>query len=80
MRIDEYREIAVHETADPEVLVAEYELSGIAPATGERSTAGFVVVLRVRAGRIVHWREYQDVLALSAAFGRPPESLAGVAG
>jgi ketosteroid isomerase-like protein len=30
-----------------------------------------VVVLRVRAGKIVHWREYQDKLAIAAALGEP---------
>jgi uncharacterized protein len=78
VRIDGYREIAVHETADPEVIVAEYELTGTAIATGRRATAGFVGVLRVRAGKIVLWREYQDVLALSAALGRRPEALDGL--
>jgi uncharacterized protein len=78
VRIDGYREIAVHETADPEVIVAEYELTGTAIDTGRRSTAGFVGVLRVRAGKIVLWREYQDVLALSAALGRRPEALDGL--
>jgi uncharacterized protein len=76
VRIDGYREMAVHETADPEVIVAEYELSGTRP--GGRATAGFIAVLGVRAGRIVLWREYQDVLAMSAALGRSPEALDGL--
>ncbi|HEY0454265.1 nuclear transport factor 2 family protein [Actinophytocola sp.] len=62
---------AVHETADPEVLVLEYELGGTVLTTGKQASAPFVVVLRVRAGKIVHWREYQDKLAIAAALGEP---------
>ncbi|GAA1958432.1 nuclear transport factor 2 family protein [Kitasatospora viridis] len=42
---------ALHRTADPEVLIAEYEVGG----------AVFVLMLRVRDGLVRHWREYQDV-------------------
>jgi limonene-1,2-epoxide hydrolase len=47
--------------------VVEYELTGVANATGRRSAVTCVGVLRVRDGLIRHWREYQDVLAISAA-------------
>ena len=57
----------VHETADPEVVIAEYGPSGTVTTTGRRASASFVMVLRVRDGRIVHLREYQDVRAISAA-------------
>lgn len=67
VRFDEVREIAVHETKDPEVIVVEYELTGTALATGKQGTGRFVGILRVRDGRIAHWREYQDVAAMAAA-------------
>lgn len=69
VRFDEVREIAVHETKDPEVIVVEYELTGTALATGKRGTGRFVGVLRVRDGRIVLWREYQDVAAMAETLG-----------
>ncbi len=75
VRFEEYREIAVHETADPQVLVAEYELTGTVTTTGRRATARFIGVLGVRDGRIALWREYQDVLTMAAALGRRPEAL-----
>lgn len=65
VRFDEVREIAMHETKDPEVVVVEYELTGTALATGKQGTGRFVGVLRVRDGRIAHWREYQDVVAMA---------------
>jgi ketosteroid isomerase-like protein len=67
--LDESRLIAVHETADPEVIVVEYQLGGTVKATGERNRASFVGVLRVRAGKITHWREYQDTAAMARALG-----------
>ena len=57
----------VHETADPEVLVAEYELTGTALTTGRTATASFVGVLRVRDGLVAGWREYQDRAAIARA-------------
>ncbi|WP_067820648.1 nuclear transport factor 2 family protein [Actinomadura kijaniata] len=63
-----FRDVVTHRTADPEVLVAEYTLAGRLAGPGRESgpelSAGFVVVLRVRDGRVVHWREYQDTAAL----------------
>ncbi|GAA2159188.1 nuclear transport factor 2 family protein [Actinomadura napierensis] len=67
---EEFRDVVIHETADPEVIVAEYVMVASMPAGGRRASANFAVVLRARDGRVVHWREYQDRAAIS-------ESLAG---
>ncbi|MFI6284548.1 nuclear transport factor 2 family protein [Streptomyces sp. NPDC051018] len=67
VRFDEFRNVTVRQTADPEVIVAEYEVGGRVTTTGRRATAAFVLVLRVRDGRVVHWREYQDVSAIARA-------------
>lgn len=75
-RLEQCREVAVHETADPEVIVVEYELSGTVTATNQRAAAAFIGVLRVRDGQIVHWREYQNVLAIAHALGQLPALLA----
>jgi hypothetical protein len=69
VRFEEVREIAVHETKDPEVIVIEYELTGTALETGRRGTGRFVAVLRARDGRVAHWREYQDVVAMADVLG-----------
>ena len=76
VRFDECRDVVVHDTTDPEVIVVEYELAGTVTSTGRRASAAFVGVLRVRDGRIVRWREYQNVPAISAALGRLPDLLA----
>ena len=69
IRIDECAIETVHETADPEVIVVEYRLGGVKPATGERGATDLIAVLRVRDGQVVHWREYQDTLAIAQAMG-----------
>jgi uncharacterized protein len=72
VRLEECRETAVHETADPEVIVVEYELTGTVTTTGYRGSAPFIGVLRVRDGKIAAWREYQDTAAIGRALAQPP--------
>lgn len=76
-RFKEFRELTTLETTDPEVLVVEYELTGTVTTTGASASATFIAILRVRDGKILHWREYQDVLAISQALGLRPEDLGG---
>jgi ketosteroid isomerase-like protein len=76
VRFEEVRDVVVHETTDPEVIVVEYRLTGVIPATGRRSSAAFIGVLRVRDGKVVHWREYQNTLAIVAALGGLPDPAA----
>jgi ketosteroid isomerase-like protein len=71
VRFEECRETAVHETADPEVIVVEYELTGTVTTTGHRASAPFIGVLRVRDGKIAAWREYQDKAAIARALTQP---------
>jgi ketosteroid isomerase-like protein len=69
VRFDRFTKLAVHETVDPDVAVVEYELAGEIVTTGARGSARFIGVLRVRDGRIVEWREYQDTSAIQHALG-----------
>ncbi|MEK2478039.1 nuclear transport factor 2 family protein [Streptomyces noursei] len=67
------RDVRVHETADPELIIAEHEFDAVNHATGESFTSGFVLILRARGGQIVDVRDYADVLRLSAGLGRLPQ-------
>ncbi len=67
VRFDRCDITAAHDTADPDVIVVEYELGGTATTTGVSASAPFVGVLRARDGRIAHWREYQHTLAIAQA-------------
>ena len=50
----------MHETADPEVIVAEFEYRGAIPGTGDRFAIPNVFVIRIRDGQIVESRDYAD--------------------
>jgi uncharacterized protein len=71
-RFEEFRNVVIHDTADPNVIVAEYELAGTVTTTGTRASAPFVVVLTTRDGKIVGWREYQDTLGMAISLGQLP--------
>ncbi|MET9316798.1 nuclear transport factor 2 family protein [Kribbella sp. NPDC003505] len=62
--------IRVHETTDPEVIVAEFEYAGTILATGEPFRVPAIFVLRVRDGLIVESRDYIDHLAMIRARGQ----------
>ena len=56
---------AVHETTDPEVIVAEYDLHGELVPTGQAFTRTYAMVITVRGGQIVHSRDYSDPRGVS---------------
>ena len=62
--------IRVHQTADPEVIVAEFDYAGQVPATGEPFAVPCVFVMRVRDGLIVESRDYIDHVAFAKARGQ----------
>ena len=67
------RDVRIHETADPDVLVLEYSLDGTRISDSEPFTMSFVMVLTFRAGLIAHSRDYTDPIAGARALGRLPE-------
>jgi uncharacterized protein len=67
------RNVTIHETANPEVIVTEYELDGEMTASGESFSVRFVMVLTIRDGQIVHSRDYSDPIAGARLLGRLPD-------
>jgi ketosteroid isomerase-like protein len=72
------RDMVVHETADPEVVVAEWTYDGQA-ASGRAFEVANIQVTRVRAGKIVTSRDYHNHFVLTEAMGRLPRLLAAIA-
>jgi ketosteroid isomerase-like protein len=70
--------IRIHQTADPEVIVAEFDYVGTVLATGEPFTASNVIVLRVRDGQIVESRDYIDHVAMTRARGLTEQLIAAL--
>ncbi|ONK11363.1 nuclear transport factor 2 family protein [Streptomyces sp. MP131-18] len=65
VRATSIREVAVHETTDPQVIIAEQVvLAG--PEGAEPGEVPGLLVIRVREGRIIHVRDYLDSSAAAA--------------
>lgn len=69
-------DVFVHETADPEVIVAEYTLHGTIAATGGPIALTYAMVITVRDGKIVHSRDYANPAVTAHALGRLPDLVA----
>jgi hypothetical protein len=70
VRIEEMRNVVVHESPDPDKIIVEYELAGVVLTSGKPASALFIVVMEVRDGLTTLWREYQNTLAMAQELGR----------
>jgi ketosteroid isomerase-like protein len=61
------RNVVVHETADPEVVIAEFDYDAHVASTGRAFTVGNIMVVRVRDGLIVASRDYHNHALLAGA-------------
>lgn len=77
-RYTRVEDVVIHETTDPEVVIAEYELHGEFTGTAEPFSLRFLMVMTVRDGQIVHTRDYSDPIAAARAVGRLRELLAAL--
>jgi uncharacterized protein len=68
VRFDEMRDVTVHEAG--ETMVIEYELVATLPGSDRQECARFIAVARMREGKVVHWREYQDTRAITEVLAR----------
>lgn len=63
-----YDGLIVHETTDPEVLIAEFEAKG--EAAGEPFSRRFIQVFRIRGGKIVSLRDYWPSDGVAGGFAK----------
>jgi uncharacterized protein len=70
--------VTIHQTTDPEVIVAEFEYQGTVADTGEPFALPGIFVLRVRNGEIVSSRDYFDHLTAARVHGQLGELIAAV--
>ena len=60
---------AIHETADPHVVIAEHHSDGIVAANGRRYENRYVTIFTFDDdGNVVAWREYYDAGVVVRAF------------
>ena len=75
VRFDEYRDLVIHETTDPAVVIVEYEAHGTVIPTGAPLHQTIIAVIRIRDGLVVSYRDYLNPLVLAetlASVNRPP--------
>jgi ketosteroid isomerase-like protein len=62
--------LRIHDTTDPEVVVAEFDYLAHHTQTGREFTVANVFIVRVRHGLIVRSRDYSNHIMFAAAFDR----------
>ncbi len=71
-RASALRDVTVHTTSDPEVVIAEQTVVGTVTGSGEPFAFSNVLVIRVRGGLITQVRDYMDGLRIAHSLGRLP--------
>jgi ketosteroid isomerase-like protein len=56
--------LVVHKSAEPGVIILEYEVHGVAPAGNKPYDNRFCSVITIKNRKIAHWRDYMDSLAV----------------
>ncbi len=70
IRVDAIDHMVVHDTADPEVVIVEFEAHGRAPKVDEPYAQRYISVIRARAGRMIHYKDYWNpIQGLKAQIG-----------
>ena len=72
-RYQRLSDVVIHDTAHPEVAIAEYQLHGEMIESGEPFAQRFVMVMTVRDGMIVHSRDYTNPITGARLLGWLPE-------
>ncbi|HEY6620188.1 MAG TPA: nuclear transport factor 2 family protein [Steroidobacteraceae bacterium] len=62
--------MVVHETLDPEVVVAEWDYDGLVTTTNHKFVVSNITVTRVHNGKIVASRDYHNHWVLAGVLGR----------
>lgn len=70
----------VHTTTDPDTVVVEMELAGLAVRVGRPYRMRYVTVITARDGEIASYREYWNPLAAAEAMGGPDGMTSGFGG
>lgn len=68
--VDTVDNVVVHQTADPEVVIVEFEAHGRAPKVDEPYDQRYISVIRARGGRMIHYKDYWNpIQGLKAQVG-----------
>jgi uncharacterized protein (TIGR02246 family) len=71
LRLEDLDVEQLHQTQDPEVVIAETRTTGTVTTTGRSFTATSIQVLRIRDGHIAFFRDFADPRGLEDVLGEP---------
>lgn len=71
LRVEDYEAVELHQTEDPEVVIAEMRTKATVTTTGRSFTVTSIQVLRIRDGQIVLFRDFADPRMLADVTGEP---------
>jgi uncharacterized protein len=75
LQLEDFEVVELHQTKDPEVVIAEMRTTGTVATTGRSFSATSIQILRIRDGQIVLFRDFPDPRGLEDAMAEPrPES------
>ncbi|UNS99661.1 nuclear transport factor 2 family protein [Streptomyces tubbatahanensis] len=74
--IDDLPHVHIHETTDPEVVIAEWTAHGTTVSTGKKYEMKYIIVITVRDGKVVNYRDYFSPLLAARAANDRTELLA----
>lgn len=80
LRLEDYEVVELHQTQDPEVVIAEMRTKGVLTTSGRPFAATSIQILRIREGQIVLLRDFANPQALNEAIGDPLQSAYASAG
>ena len=72
LRLEEYEVAELHQTKDPEVVIAEMRAKATLTSTGRSIRATSIQILRIREGHIVLFRDFADPRVLEDVTGEAP--------
>ncbi|RJQ71710.1 nuclear transport factor 2 family protein [Pseudonocardiaceae bacterium YIM PH 21723] len=70
VRVNRIERVSLNQSTDPEVIIAEQLAHATHTGTGAEISLPSLLMLRVRAGSIVHVRDYSDALRSALELGR----------
>jgi hypothetical protein len=79
-RYERLADVRIHESADPDVVIAEYSIHGHRLADEQPFVLTIAMVITVRDGQIVHSRDYADPVTGARVLGRVPELITALSG
>lgn len=69
----EFIEVEMHQTLDPNTLIVEFAGRGRMAASGKAYEQRYISVVRMRDGKIAHYKDYWNPLVVLEAFGNGEE-------